>query len=53
MGSPIDSWEGATAYFTGAGGVTPRIFLFLLVAVCVGAIIYGGMDEEKSYKKHN
>jgi len=52
MGSPIDSWEGATAYFTGAGGATPGIFLFLAFAVCVGAIIYGGMDEEKSYKKH-
>ena len=23
MGSPIDSWEGAAAYFTGAGGASP------------------------------
>ena len=52
MGSPIDSWEGAAAYFTGAGGASPAIILFLSVALCVGCIVYGAMSEEKSYKKH-
>lgn len=52
MGSPIDSWEGAEAYFTGAGGVTPMIFLILSLVVCVGAIYFGAVQEEKAYKKH-
>ncbi|MEM7045012.1 MAG: hypothetical protein AAF543_19565 [Pseudomonadota bacterium] len=52
MGSPIDSWEGAAAYFTGAGGASPTIILLLAVAVCVGAIIVGAKSEEKSYSKH-
>ena len=29
MGSPIDSWEGAAAYFTGAGGASPTIILVM------------------------
>ena len=52
MGSPIDSWEGAAAYFTGAGGASPTILLLLAVAVCFGAIIFGANSEEKSYSKH-
>ncbi|MFK7944704.1 MAG: hypothetical protein AB8B85_17595 [Paracoccaceae bacterium] len=52
MGSPIESWEGATAYFTGAGGSTPMIFLILSVVLCVGLIVHGYIDEEKTYKKH-
>ncbi|MEM7423673.1 MAG: hypothetical protein AAF334_08100 [Pseudomonadota bacterium] len=52
MGSPIDSWEGATAIFTGAGGVTPMLFLILSVIICVGLIIHGAMHEEDAYKKH-
>lgn len=52
MGSPIDSWEGAAAYFTGAGGASPTIILMLAMAVCVGAIIYGAKSEEKSYSKY-
>ena len=52
MGSPIDSWEGAAAYFTGAGGASPIIILLMSAIVCFGAIAYGVMAEEKSYKKH-
>ncbi|MEM7270244.1 MAG: hypothetical protein AAF401_13475 [Pseudomonadota bacterium] len=52
MGSPIDTWEGAEAYFTGAGGASPTILLILAVIACIGAIVYGTMEEEKSYKKH-
>ncbi len=52
MGSPIDSWDGAEAYFTGAGGSSPMIFLILSLVVCVGAIVYGATLEEKAYKKH-
>ncbi len=50
MGSPIDSWEGASVYFTGAGGATPGIFLFLSVVAVIGAIAYGAYQEEKSHK---
>jgi hypothetical protein len=52
MGSPIDSWEGAAAYFTGAGGASPGIILLIAVIVCFGAIVIGTMSEEKVYKKH-
>lgn len=52
MGSPIDSWEGAAAYFTGAGGATPGIILLISVIVCFGAIVLGGIDEEMTYAKH-
>lgn len=51
MGSPIDTWDGATAYFTGAGGVTPVLVLLIAIAVCVGAILYGGKHEAESYKR--
>ena len=53
MGSPIESWEGASAIFTGAGGVTPAIILLISVVVCFGAIAYGAMKEESSYKHHD
>lgn len=52
MGSPIESWEGAAAYFTGAGGFTPTLVLIIAAVVCVGAIVLGAMHEEESYKKH-
>lgn len=52
MGSPIDSWEGAGAYFTGAGGATPGLFLILSIVAVIGAIAYGAMQEESSHKNH-
>lgn len=50
MGSPIDSWEGAGAFFTGAGGATPGIFLALAVIAVIGAIAYGAYQEERAHK---
>ncbi|MEM0991205.1 MAG: hypothetical protein AAGK00_20250 [Pseudomonadota bacterium] len=50
MGSPIDSWEGAGAFFTGAGGSTPGIILALSMIAVVAAIAYGAYQEEKSHK---
>jgi len=52
MGSPIESWEGATAYFTGAGGSTPTIILIIAIALCVGLIVQGAFHEEHQYEKH-
>ena len=51
MGSPIESWEGATAYFTGAGGASPGIILFLSIALCIGLIVHGAIHEEHAYDK--
>ena len=52
MGSPIDTWEGVQAYFTGAGGISPGIILFLAVVACFGAIVVGAVHEEHAYKNH-
>ncbi len=52
MGSPITAWEGATAIFTGAGGVTPGLFLLLSVVVCVAAIYHGAKHETHSYERN-
>ncbi|MEO1490586.1 MAG: hypothetical protein AAFV19_00350 [Pseudomonadota bacterium] len=52
MGSPIETFEGAAAIYTGAGGATPGIFLILSVVLCFGLIVHGCIDEEKKYKKH-
>lgn len=52
MGSPIESWEGAEAYFTGAGTAMPMLFLVAAVGLCVAAIVIGAIKEEVSYAKH-
>ncbi len=52
MGSPIDSWEGAEAIYTGAGGASPMIFLILSAVICVGLIAQGYYHEEHIYKKY-
>lgn len=51
MGSPIESWDGVTAFFTGAGGATPAIFLLLSLAFCIGALVYGARHETESYER--
>lgn len=51
MGSPITTWEGAAAYFTGFGGATPTLFLLLSVVVCVAAIVYGAKHEAHAYDR--
>ena len=50
MGSPIESWEGAEAYFTFANspGLT-GLFLFAAVAVVVGVIAVTMNHEKKSF----
>lgn len=50
MGSPITSWEGAGAIFTGAGGSTPGLILALAVIACIGAIVFGARHESHAYK---
>ena len=52
MGSPIDSWEGAGAVFTGAGGASPGLILILAIVAVVGAIVIGAIHEEKAHKSH-
>ncbi len=52
MGSPIETFEGASAIYTGAGGSTPMILLIIAVALCFGLIVQGCMHEEKVYKSH-
>jgi hypothetical protein len=52
MGSPIETWEGAQAIFTGAGGATPGIILLLSVVACFGAIVLAAIHEEHVYAKY-
>jgi hypothetical protein len=49
MGSPIETWDGATAYFTSAdaGGVLVIWSAMVLLAV-IGALIHTISHEEKS-----
>jgi hypothetical protein len=51
MGSPITTWEGATAVFTGYGTATPALFLALAAIVTVAAIVYGAKHESESYAR--
>lgn len=51
MGSPITSWEGAEAVFTGAGGAMPGLFLLLSVVAVVGALWWGARHETEAYEK--
>lgn len=52
MGSPIDKWEGAAAYFTGADQpIMLYVILAAAIVVTVLSIIKGGIHEDESYKK--
>lgn len=51
MGSPITSWEGAAAYYSGAGGSSPTFFLVLAVIAVIGSLWYGAVHETHSYEK--
>lgn len=54
MGSPITTWEGATAFFTYAD--RPGLiyaFLALSVVATVTAIVMGAKHESAAYKKVN
>jgi len=52
MGSPISTWEGATAYFAFADSpALIGICLIASVALCVGAIVMVGIHESHAYGK--
>lgn len=53
MGSPITSWEGAAAYFTGADSMF-EIGFWLVVAAIVTLvpIIETARHESHAYRKH-
>lgn len=52
MGSPIEVWEGAGAYFTGAGSGMPVIWFLLALVVTVAAALSAFFHENKSYREH-
>lgn len=52
MGSPIEIWEGAEAYFTGAGGSMPMIWFIVSLLVVLGVALSAFFHENKSYKEH-
>lgn len=53
MGSPITSWEGAAAHFTGAhSGTSLTVILILAIALTVVPIWYTARHEAELYRKH-
>ena len=46
--SPIEAWEGATVYFTYAGGAGVYLWLLVLLALCVGTIVASILAENKA-----
>lgn len=52
MGSPIESWEGAGAYFTGAHNFTSELMLIIAIGATIGAIVIGFITEEVAYASH-
>lgn len=52
MGSPIEVWQGAGAYFTGAGSGMPVIWFLLALVVTVAAALSAFFHENKSYRDH-
>jgi hypothetical protein len=47
MGSPIKSWEGVTAYFTGADSPGTLKVIFVLMLVVTAFVIVNAMRHEK------
>ena len=47
MGSPIRSWEGVTAYFTGADSPGTLKVIFVLMLVVTAFVIVNSMRHEK------
>lgn len=53
MGSPITSWEGAAAHFTGAdSGLGLGIILLAAILLTVVPIWHTARHEAKLYAKH-
>ena len=54
MGSPIDSWEGAAAVFTGAGSsLSIGLFLAIAAVLTLAPVIYTAKHETDVYKKNS
>ena len=54
MGSPIDTWEGATAVFTGAHStLSIALSLLVMLVLCVAPIVYTAGHERDQYNKHS
>ncbi len=54
MGSPIDSWEGAAAVFTGAGSsFSIGLFLAIATMLTLAPIVYTAKHETDVYNKHS
>lgn len=51
MGSPITSWDGAEAVFTGYGTAMPALILAVAIVATVAAIVYGAKHESESYAR--
>lgn len=52
MGSPIDTWEGATAIFTGASSsFSIGFFLLIAVVLTVLPLLDSAKHENAAYKK--
>ncbi len=52
MGSPITTWEGATAYFTSAdSGLMIGVFLTLAIVACFAPIVECALHESKAYER--
>ncbi|APZ55049.1 hypothetical protein [Salipiger abyssi] len=51
--SPIESWEGAEAYFTFADKpAVMMLFLLIAVAITFGTIIVAAVHEKHAYNNH-
>ena len=54
MGSPLESasWNGVEGvYYTGAGGVSEPLWLFVSIGICAVALIAGLAHEKMAYRK--
>jgi hypothetical protein len=47
MGSPIKSWEGVTAYFTGADSPGALKLIFVLMVLVTILVVFNSMRHEK------
>ena len=47
-GSPIESWEGATAIYSYAGSGGVHLFLWISVLLCVGTIVVSIIAENRA-----
>ena len=54
MGSPIESWEGAAAVFTGASSsFSIGLFLIIAIVLTVAPVIHAAWHETDLFNKHS